>query len=269
MRLYSLPHKVNFVRGSKKLIICFAGWGMDEKPFMHMTNSQYDVVIFYDYTTFRFIGCSQTNCLAQIATSQCLIYNLFSKYDEINIIAWSMGVWGASMAFNQYFNTLCNIGQVTNHKLLKKIRHCIAINGTLFPISTIWGIPQNIYDKTLENLPAGFNKFNLRMCGGKNTYEKYMACAPSRDVDDIKNELIAIKDNFFLCNSLTWSTAIISSNDLIFPTKNQHTFWEDYLTSTPYSQNISFERDKFRIIEIDDAHYPFFRWNAWEQILEL
>lgn len=269
MQMFSLPCKAHSAPEVKKLIICFAGWSMDEKPFLHMMNHQYDVVIFYDYTTFRFNGCAEANCLAQIITSKCLIYNLFNKYNEINIIAWSMGVWGASMSFNQYCETLCHVGQTSHGKLFKKLKRCIAINGTLFPISTTWGIPQDIYDKTLENLPAGFNKFNLRMCGSKNACEKYMACAPTRSIDNIKDELAAIKEHFFLCNSLKWDTAIISTNDHIFPAKNQRTFWEDYLACTPNSQNNCFERDKFRIIEIEDAHYPFFRWNTWDEIIEL
>lgn len=232
----------------KKMILFFAGWGMDEKPFQHLVSSNYDVTVFYDYRVLHF-------------NDYLTIFGFFKQYDEINIIAWSMGVWGANLAFESYLDLLKRAYKpLDSKKFLRKINKCIAINGTNFPISETWGIPQERYLKTVENLPEGIHKFNIRMCGSKNIYEKYMACASERATDELKEELIVFYEDFIVSNAIKWNKAIISTHDVIFPTINLKTFWEDFKEcSNKY----------LKIIEIDEAHYPFFRWDTWDEILEM
>ena len=62
---------------SNKLILFFTGWGCDEYAFEHLS-SECDVLIFYDYTDLN--------------------YNFdLSKYTEINLIAFSAGVFVGSV----------------------------------------------------------------------------------------------------------------------------------------------------------------------------
>ncbi len=230
-----------------ELIMFFAGWGMDERPFRHIKSDTYDVIIFYNYKHLYLNECIT------------LLFNLFCNYRQISVIAWSLGVLGACAAFEKYFNSIkkvCSTAQV--NRLMKKIERCIAINGTIFPISGTWGIPQEIFEKTIDNLPQGLDKFNLRMCGNKAVYEQYILNAPEREGEEMKQELISIKENFNIYNPITWNKAIISSGDNIFPAKNQRTFWEDYKECA---------NNNLEIKELHSGHYPFSRWNKWEEII--
>lgn len=233
----------------KRLIMFFAGWGMDEKPFRHIKSENYDIIIFYNYSRFGFGECVTP------------FFNLFNTYSQIHIIAYSMGVWGASVAFEKFLDSLdksCSPQMI--HRIMKKIDRRIAINGTLFPVNNIWGIPHDIFTKTIENLPRGMDKFILRMCGNKEIYSGYQQCLPERSAEDIKQELISVKENFYISNSLKWNKAIISAADNIFPTGNQLTFWEDYKIST---------NPRLEIKEIPGGHYPFSALTDWEEVLNL
>lgn len=232
---------------ARKLILFFAGWGMDPAPFRHLTSDSCDVIMFYNYRKLGFGECVTT------------LQNLFHNYSQISIIAYSLGVWGASTAFEKFTDSLSRTLKASEIKqLLKKLDQCIAINGTLFPISSTWGIPQEIFSKTIENLPQGLDKFNLRMCGSLECYNRYKNCLPEREVIQIKEELIAIEENMIVTNSLKWDHALISDTDYIFPTLNQRTFWEDYQISGPPLLKIS---------TVPGGHFPFFIWNHWEEIL--
>ena len=82
----------------KEALLFFAGWGMDETPFMHNLPPNKDLIICYDYRSLDFDS------------------TLLSTYDGIYVVAWSMGVWAAS--------------QVLPDSNLP-LKQSIAINGTL------------------------------------------------------------------------------------------------------------------------------------------
>lgn len=242
--LYSAPLQE---KTERKLILFFAGWGMDHNPFRHLSGGDHDVILFYDYKRFGFGEC---------VTS---LLNLFHNYSQITVVAYSLGVWGASRTFEKFHHALQNtLRQTEINKILKKLGPCIAINGTLFPINKTWGIPSDIFSKTIENLPEGLDKFNLRMCGNRECYQRYTTCSPARTAVEIKEELIAIENNISVTNALPWRHALISDTDYIFPTANQRTFWEDYQSSGHPQLNIT---------SIPGGHFPFFHWNHWGEIL--
>ena len=62
----------------KEALLFFAGWGMDETPFMHNLPPNKDLIICYDYRSLDFDS------------------TLLSTYEGIYVVAWSMGVWAAS-----------------------------------------------------------------------------------------------------------------------------------------------------------------------------
>ena len=62
-----------------RLTLFFAGWGMDECPFMDHCPENSDLLVCYDYRSLDFD------------------FTLLQGYQEIRLIAWSMGVWAASM----------------------------------------------------------------------------------------------------------------------------------------------------------------------------
>lgn len=91
-----------------EVILFFTGWGMDETPFIHYLPQHRDLIICYDYRSLDFDK------------------TLLSTYTQIQVVAWSMGVWAAS--------------QVLQGSNLP-ITQSIAINGTPFPIDDARGIP--------------------------------------------------------------------------------------------------------------------------------
>lgn len=236
MNFYTI-HNTNG-HSCKKLIMFFAGWGMDERPFLNLAEAEYDIIIISNYNNL--------NMQTTITDS------LLNEYNEINIVAWSMGVWVAGYVLNSYLSDSTDTGSI---KLNSKPSHCIAINGTPIPISNEYGIPEAIFNGTIETLPQSIDKFNLRMCGSRAVYSKFKAVEPNRTAEDKKSELIALKENFTICNPLKWTKAVISADDRIFPPKNQLNYWSEYLKNRyPQAEKTA----TFAIEEIDAPHYVFY-----------
>ncbi len=68
----------------KHLLLFFAGWGMDETPFLTIHPTDKDWMICYDYRSLEFDA------------------DILQEYSQITLIAWSMGVWAASQIMKQY-----------------------------------------------------------------------------------------------------------------------------------------------------------------------
>lgn len=179
-----------------RLLLVFAGWGMDATPFRLYKPADCDFLLCYDYRTLTFDSC------------------LISRYREIQLVAWSMGVWAASQIFREE-----NI----------PVKQSIAINGTITPIHNRKGIPALIYQKTLENLSeSSYRKFLLRMCGGTEEWKSFITYIPQRSIEELKEELRRIEElmNQLPTSSFTWNKAFIGKKDLIFPPDNQLCAWE-------------------------------------------
>ena len=56
-----------------RLTLFFAGWGMDECPFMDYCSGNSDLLVCYDYRSLDFV------------------FTLLQGYQEIRLIAWCMG----------------------------------------------------------------------------------------------------------------------------------------------------------------------------------
>ena len=220
----------------ENLIIFFAGWGMDENPFKHIDKRGFDIVTLYDYTDVNLTSVKDS------------LLERVTKYNNIYIVAWSMGVWVANKFIQENINKLNNLYSFT------------AINGTFHPIHGEFGISPIIYDKTLNNLPKGLDSFNLRMCGGRDILSFYNSVKPQRADESIIQELINIKDGYI--NSINYESldsnvrlnVIISKRDNIIPTANQLNFWNSY-------------SGECNIVELDLPHYPFYKLENWHDII--
>ena len=149
----------------ERLIIFFNGWGCDEKPFTQLQFGNYDFLMCNNYL--------QTNSIPLELIDE------IKAYKEVNLIAWSMGVCIANSLFQ------CT-DIIFNNK--------VAINGTLLPIDDLNGIPENIYNGTLENLnEQTINKFFLRMCGDKATFTQFIINQPDRLINNQIMELYDIQ----------------------------------------------------------------------------
>ena len=231
-------------KNNPKLLLFFAGWAADETPFKQYCPQGMDYMICYDDRTLDF----DTSILEQ--------------YRQVNVVAWSMGVWAAPIA----------LASVPKEKLL-----LIAFNGTITPIGDTDGIPEKTFRDTLSGLtPASLQKFMRRMCKDSNAYKAFLAITPRRDFNEIKEELELIEKKYTQMRGITidengnyiysnddemdayvndkyqyidYDYAFIGVNDRIFPLENMKLNFDDM-----------FDDDK--LIVADCAHYdePMFRF---------
>lgn len=181
--------------GNRSLLILFAGWGMDARPFCCPADWQTDVVLAYDYSDRDFENLD------------------ISGYETTLLAAWSFGVFAAGrwMAVSGFRPT-----------------RAIAINGTTVPIDRDSGIPPEIFNGTLDNLSeTSLLKFYRRMCASAVHCDEFLRNRPERSLDSLRNELIAIRDEAAESPAVaaTWDKAYIADCDRIIPTSSQKAFW--------------------------------------------
>jgi len=193
-------HKYQLISENReKLIIFFCGWGMDYTPFFGLKSKEYDVLIFYHYSSVN---------------PKINLDKYFNKYKQVDLISWSMGVWYSSIVMGKYKD---------------KLNYKIAINGTLKPIDDKYGINTKIYQATIDNFSKiGRAKFFKRMWNNIKIPERFTSIKPTRSLDDQKTELIFLKDKMSKMKNvpIIFNNVIIAENDLICPTKNQINFWK-------------------------------------------
>lgn len=197
---------------NNNLIVFFNGWGMDEKVVSHLVSDNYDVLMLCDYRTFELEKFD------------------FSIYSQKILIAWSMGVY------------VCN-----NYQEFKSFDKFIAINGTLKPINDEFGIPSMIYNLTVDN----FNELSCSKFMKKITTNIDLKDYCSRSIEELKNELISIRD-LKVENYFEFDKAIIASKDRIIPTKNQLNYWKNTNTE---------------IIQVEGSHYIFDMYEKWDELV--
>ncbi len=185
---------------SPRLILLFAGWGMDEKPFSGIAVPGYDLCVVWDY---RDAGQDMEPILRE--------------YTEIAVIAWSFGVPAAARF-------------ISGHPQLP-ITAKIAVNGTQHPVDDHSGIPAEIFRGTLEGLTEkSLGKFYLRMAGSATEFKKFAENTPERHIEELRAELQAIagRDG----KKILWDKAIVADNDRIIPTANQLNAWKEEAVET-------------------------------------
>lgn len=178
-------------------MLFFAGWGMDERPFLDYRSADRDLLVCYDYRSLHFD------------------FSVLEGYEDIRVVGWSMGVWAAS--------------QVLGRSRFP-IAESVAVNGTMTPVDDSRGIPTAIYEGTLKGLnDATLRKFFRRMCGSAPLLEGFLARSPGRPTDELKEELLLIARQ---AESLApvcfrWSKAVIGKGDLIFSPACQWKAWSE------------------------------------------
>lgn len=182
---------------SDKLIVFFNGWGNDEKPFLHMSEYEYDVVILSDYTNVE-----------EMATPV-----FFDCYTQIYVIAWSMGVMVANTIMLPY-----------KHKIQK----ALAINGSVKSVDNAIGIPNKIYLLTLRTLSEkSVRAFQENMCKHPDYFEFYLKNKPERTFESQKDELSYLYGYSESCSMVNniFTHALIATEDAIFPVVNLRQAW--------------------------------------------
>jgi len=236
-------------QNKEKLIIFFAGWSFDYKPFEFLDCEDFDVLTVYDYNSLKLsetVPGSRLDLAVQHAnnhpTSQSLkpstdINSLFTSKKECYLIAWSMGVFTAYLLKDQ----------------LPAFSKKIAVNGTPYPVDDEFGIPQKPFLLTLRHAKTGLEgKFYQNIFKNPEEYERYTKTPVGRTIENRVSELYSlyekIKNTDFIYEPY-YDKAIVSSHDRIIPPKNQMNFW----------------KEKAEIIE--SGHFPFYNFKSWNEIL--
>lgn len=208
-------------QNNSKLIIFFAGWSFDENPFKFLACENFDVLIVYDYSTI------DENI------------EKFTSYKEINLIAWSMGVFVAYLLKDK----------------LPKFNKKIAINGTPLPVNDEFGIPVKPFLLTLRHARTGLEgKFYQNIFDTKEEFEKYSTMSVNRSIENRETELKSLYDKIQSAEinyNRFYDKSLISSRDKIIPTKNQINFWQN---------NAEIEM-------LESGHFPYYNFKSWNEIL--
>lgn len=213
------------------LIVFANGWGMTPDSVAGLLMPPYtDLLHLWDYRTTDWDGIN------------------WDAYRSVYWVAWSMGVWFSELFFRR---------TPTLH-----LTKAIAVAGTPRIVHNDWGIPVGVYEATLRMLtPESREKFNRRMCGGKN-YAHLFEVLRSRSTEEIKQELEMVyrkerqiqEEQSLPTASGLWNEVHIGTDDLIIPYKNQIRYWD----AVPEAEKRVWQ---------GGAHYLFDRWKSWDDLL--
>ncbi len=204
---------------SKDLIVFFAGWGCDYNQFANLHDHK-DILILYDYQDL------------------CLDFD-FSRYANIYIIAYSAGVFVASI----FADTIPNI------------RQKVALCGNPYLFDEKLGISKaNIRvfkNITLDNYLDFRRKY---MVFSDEEYKKYNQLESLRTIESCAAELSALEKMYQeKKNQINpeFNKAVVAENDLIFNLNAQKTFY----------------KDKLQVVK-NAKHHIFFHFKSFEDILK-
>ena len=205
---------------SQDLIVFFSGWGCDYNQFTNLHDKK-DVLILYDYQDLN------------------LDFD-FSKHENIYVIAYSAGVFIASILADK----------------LPRVRQKVALCGNPYLFDETLGISsENIKvfsEITLDNYLDFRRKY---MVVTNEEYERYNKLESLRTIESCANELKALQKLYAERKEQinpTFDKAIVAEKDLIFKLALQQNFYKDKLLVIPNTK-----------------HHIFFKFNSFEEMLDI
>lgn len=174
-----------------RLILIFAGWSTTPEFYSNISHDGFDLAVVYGYENLEFPSY------------------ILDGYSTVCLFAWSLGVFAAASSVP-----------------FDRIAMAVAVNGTESPVDNSFGIPEKIYDGTLETLnERNLMKFRRRMAGKHfdNIKDRFSLC----DIPELQKQLVTIKSvSPNRGKRVKWNRVFISAEDAIFPPENQMAFWE-------------------------------------------
>ena len=205
---------------SNELIVFFAGWGCDENQFTNLSDKT-DVLILFDY--------------------QDLDLNFdFSKYNNIDVIGYSAGVFVASITIDSIPNVKKKVALCGNPYLFDEK---LGLSAEI--IKVFKGI-------TLDNYLDFRRKY---MVFSDEEFEKYNRLQSLRTIESCDSELLALQTIYEQKKEQInpkFDRAIVAENDLIFNLESQKDFYKEKLFIIPNAR-----------------HHIFFNFNSFAEILNI
>jgi len=213
---------------NKNLLVFFAGWSFDWRPFTGIEPEDFDVLFVYDY--------NRLNVPEEFAE--------FSNYENKYLAAWSMGVFCAYLYYKRGFFT--------------DFKQKIAINGTITPVDNNYGIPVKIFELTLKHAQKGLEeKFYKNVFLKEEEFEVYREFPVQRSIENRVSELNAlyerIKENENPEYEKFYDLAYVSEFDKIIP---------------PQNQTSSHNKNGTPVVSLPYGHFPFYYYTNWNEILK-
>lgn len=163
-------------------------------------------------------------------------------YRHITVIGWSIGIWAA-----EYMASTMNL----------KPDLSIAVNGTPFPAHNLYGIPLEVFEGTLNRLDdRAIYKYHMRLFGNKNVLNQHTEKISKRPLTSFADELRWLYNRIMETyeKRYSWDIALSCSEDRVFPYKNMVKYWES--------------RPETKLITLKLPHYPFFKWNSFNEMVD-
>ncbi len=203
---------------SRDLIVFFAGWGCDHNQFTDLHDNK-DVLIVYDYQDLT------------------LDFN-FSKYENIYVIAYSAGVFVASLLADK----------------LPNVRQKTAVCGNPYLFDEKLGISEETIRVCKAITLDNYLKFRKQyMVFDEKEFERYNKLESLRTIESCEKELESLQKMYHAYKAqinLVFDKAVVAENDLIFDVKAQRDFY----------------KEKLKVIK-NARHHIFFHFNSLEDIL--
>lgn len=210
--------KVLIDNEAQNLIVFFAGWGCDEKQFVNLKDAKSNVLILFDY--------------------QNLELNFdFAKYNKMSLIAYSAGVFVASIMGNK----------------LPRFEKKIAVCGNPYLFDEKWGLNKKTVEM-LEKIDLN-NYLDFRreyMVETDEEYEEYNRLQSLRSIESCQQELDKLK-YFYETNKSKikseFDGVLLAENDRLFRLEAQ----------------LEFYKNKAKVIPMT-RHHIFFMFTSFEQM---
>lgn len=210
-----------------RVLLFFNGFGLDPRPFLHLSGRDHDVLCLYDYRDLIWPPA---------------LLALLGDARPIDLAAYSLGVWVADRLRDL-------------PALLTRVELQVAINGTPHPLDARFGIPPERFRSTAKTYSAANQEvFYQQLFSDPLHLARFRANLPQRTWEDQRAELEHLATQVASAPSLPdlrWNQALVGRQDQIFPAANQLRWW----------------KGRALIQRLEAGHFPFLAWETWEEVL--
>ncbi len=206
---------------NRQCLLFFSGWGMQPQPFHALGSDSLDLCFFHDYREITPFS-----------------WEPFQEYEQLHLLAWSMGVWVAASLLAQHKDLFAS---------------CTALAGTLCPIDATKGIPPLAYQEMCDDFThQTVTDFYHRMFDQPEHHKKFLAASPHIRLETLHDELLAFRESAQQPVENFYTRKIVTSRDRIFSAKNQMRAWG---------------RKQCELINW--PHFPFYHLTSWQDIFSI